>query len=261
MIVRRLRSGRFECVTQHDHGRMTGDLAAAWGGPAADTGVDDDFVAAARLHDAGWAVLDRRPPLDPATGLPHDFLSLPLADRLDLYDAAVDRAAEFDPWIAVMTSLHYSNFAGLREAAFLDRQRAVRAQWISRLPAHLADPARQARDLRRLQLLDVLSLWMLMTGPALADQDRPSWLEPARWPRLRDAARLWDAEWLDETTAVLRPWPFRRRSLVLDVPVRRPEGGPWPNEAAWTAAWLAADEPERLRFELRATRGREPEAT
>lgn len=259
MILRRLHDGILEGVEQHEHGRMTGVLAARWVGLDRASPADDEFISVARLHDAGWSRIDRQPPFDATTGLPCDFLNLPRPARLDLYAAAAAEAAAFDPWLAVMTSLHYSNLPGVaNETAYLAAEAARRNRLMPLLPPHLADAARQSADLQRLQLLDLLSLWVLLTGPDHAEPP-PAWLSAAHWP-LADPARPWRARWLDATTATLYPWPFRGGDLKLAVATRRWSEAPWADEAAWRQADARAQS-GILQFVLRAERRAASSAT
>jgi hypothetical protein len=252
MILRKRTDGVVEGITQHDHGRMTGVLARAWVGPNRSDAADGDFVTLARLHDAGWTKLDRHPPFDPIAGLPYDFLTLPKRERLDLYAHAAGEAAAFDPWLAVMTSLHYTSLAGLQEdTAFLAAEAARRQRLAPLLPPRLADPLRQAADLRRLQLLDRLSLWLLLSGPDLAAAP-PTWLSPEKWP-VADGGKPWRAAWRDARSATLYPWPFRGGDLRLELDVRRWTGAPWPSVDAWREADARA-QPDRMEFVLRAER-------
>lgn len=107
MILTRYQ-GKLLVVRQPDHGDQTGLFAAAWGNedvpppterPAATT-------LAARHHDDGWAVWERRPTIDAASGQPPQFHSVGPVEHIPFYRAGVLRAAQADPWVGLLVSMH-----------------------------------------------------------------------------------------------------------------------------------------------------------
>jgi len=98
---------RLLVVTQHDHARLAGEVLSLW---RAD-GVPehprrDELLFAVREHDNGWREADSAPRVDPETGRPHDFISLPTAARIELWLRGAGRYAGRRPWAALLVTRH-----------------------------------------------------------------------------------------------------------------------------------------------------------
>lgn len=78
------RSDTIACITQAEHARVAGELARAWGQEHR-VGDWDSMVAATTRHDDGWIDWDAAPSLKP-DGSPHDFISCPIDQRIDIYE-------------------------------------------------------------------------------------------------------------------------------------------------------------------------------
>jgi hypothetical protein len=72
-------------ITQPAHGWVAGQLARAWawgdpedGGSPGPVPPPEAVCLATEQHDAGWAAWEAAPTLDPRTGRPHTFLTVPL---------------------------------------------------------------------------------------------------------------------------------------------------------------------------------------
>lgn len=132
MILTRM-DGALLVVRQPDHGTQAGLFARAWGNEVVPPPEHHRFAIelAARHHDDGWAVWERRPSIDPVTGQPWQFLSLGPREHLPLYRAGIGRAADHDPWVGLLVSMHG---AGL----YNDRYRTFRLADQSFTPAEQA---------------------------------------------------------------------------------------------------------------------------
>jgi hypothetical protein len=105
----------FFLVTQPDHARFSGELLALWradGLPAHPR--RDDLLFAAREHDNGWREADAAPRWDAARGRPHDFTSLPAADRVEISERGVARYAGSRPYAALLVVRHALQLFGER---------------------------------------------------------------------------------------------------------------------------------------------------
>lgn len=201
----------YRCITQHDHGRISGFFAQAWRDPLTDHTADEDLIAATYLHDILWVPLDLLPRI--LDDRPADFIAFPEADKLRGYTHGIDAVASLDPYIGLLHARHFSGFVS-REAhpayrADMDaRISALRAK----LPAEVL--ARNDDDLALLRLFDVFSLLVCMTGPHI-ERTPPPWLNPS--PLL--VQRSLDAFWPDQHTFVVAPYCFDRE-LTLSIPYR-----------------------------------------
>ena len=124
MILSRYQ-GKLLVVRQPDHGRQTGLIAAAWGNEDVPPPVEHREAArlAAAHHDDGWAIWERHPDLEPATGQPIQFYDVKPPAHIPAYRAGIERAAQLDPWTGLLVSMHG---AGL----YNDRYRSYRLEEI-----------------------------------------------------------------------------------------------------------------------------------
>jgi len=129
MIVRHL-DERILLITQPDHahlaGRIMAECAALRAHPRRET-----ILLAVREHDAGWAVEDANPHVDPALGTVLDFVHAGDEVRQGVWPRAVSMLAERDAWAAALVAQHaITVYARLRERgewrAFFAEMRALR---------------------------------------------------------------------------------------------------------------------------------------
>jgi hypothetical protein len=160
LIVHRS-GGQLRLVTQPDHAAFAADLLALMRLPGlTDHPRRDDLLRAVRRHDNGWRELDAAPPVDPRSGHPWDFRSLPAAHRLEVWERGTARYVESDPYVALLAHQH---------AIVLHTDRETEPGWAELLP-RLAErrdelrehcglsPAELAGDYAVLDLADTLSL-------------------------------------------------------------------------------------------------------
>jgi hypothetical protein len=134
-------------VRQTDHADQTGLFAHAWGNELV-APIDrhhDSAGLAARHHDDGWALWERRPTIDPNTEQPYQFLALPPVEHLLLYRAGIARAAQHDLMAGILVSMHgaglyndrYGTFR-LTEQHFTPDERALVDEFLADMQ-HLQD--------------------------------------------------------------------------------------------------------------------------
>lgn len=93
-------------VTQGDHAALAGAFLEHW---QAD-GLPDHpqrarIIEATRVHDVGWEPEDECPRLDPTSGLPYDFITLPEDIRQAVWPRAV-AALRDTPYEAALVAQH-----------------------------------------------------------------------------------------------------------------------------------------------------------
>jgi hypothetical protein len=128
MILTRVPAGLL-VVRQTDHGSQTGLFATSWGNETvAPPGGPDDAILAARHHDDGWAVWERRPSIDHGIGQPVQFLALTPVEHVPLYRAGIDRAAQHGPWVGLLVSMHGAGLYNDRYGTFRLSERQFNAE-------------------------------------------------------------------------------------------------------------------------------------
>ncbi len=153
--------GRLLLITQPDHARFAAQLLALWRRPeVAEHPRRTELIEAVREHDNGWREADAAPRVDPATGRPFDFRSLPEAPRRELWLRGIERFAVERPYVALLAAQHARELHRQRAALpgwrqFLARVGERRDELLSE--AGLERSALEA-DYRWLELADTLSL-------------------------------------------------------------------------------------------------------
>ena len=113
-------------VTQPDHAHFSGELLSLWrAGGLPDHPRRDDLLFAAREHDNGWREADAAPRWDAGSGRPHDFMTLPRQERIELWERGTCRFATERPYAALLITRHALNLFNSRRgeedwAPFLD---------------------------------------------------------------------------------------------------------------------------------------------
>ena len=234
MLLRRDGDGVI-AIGQPAHAWLSGQLARAWGNerfPAPEPW--EEVCLAAEQHDAGMAEWERRPSLNPDTGLPRSFMELTLDEHLEIWWRAAPLVIPQSRYAALLVSMHGTALYERRnldrlEPADRDRVRAFlrgQGELQERLLAGLrSDPATAAaaaddvvrRNQRLVWTWDSLSLGLLLDWA-------PFELEGV------DIA-------VDRGT--LDPWPFTAPRLNLRCEGRRLTG-PYEDEQSMREALAAA---------------------
>jgi hypothetical protein len=96
---------RLRLITQPDHARFSAELLSLWR-PLADHPRRQELLFAVREHDNGWRETDAAPHWDREHGRPHDFLSLPRPERIEIWQRGTARFAGERPWAALLIVKH-----------------------------------------------------------------------------------------------------------------------------------------------------------
>ena len=233
-------------IGQPAHAWLSGRLADLWRWPFEPAA---EVRLAALQHDIGMAAWDAAPQLDPRTGLPYSFTSMPRAMHVGLWSRAARLLVAQSGYAALLVSLHGT---GLYERYVSEQERAAdpvrgyledEASFQRALTTWLgADPAEVERNAALLRCWDWLSLFMC-TG---ADEEGSFGGVPGGHDTI-DMVVRWAG--YDRSEAALDPWPFSGEALDLPVEARLLEGT-FSDQAALDAA-LAAAPRAQLRLVLR----------
>lgn len=248
MLIRH-QADHLRLITQEHHALISGLLAQQWRGLAGTPRRVAPLTSLAiGLHDNAWRIADTVPRLDREVGRPHDFLSFPLDDKIGFYREGIMALEAVHPYVALLVSRHYTAFPGTRDAAGLQRSEADRQTRLTEeLPEVLAAPERQDLDLRYMQLFDVLSIYLSLTGPDVDPAGVPPWLaDPSvfAWdPAVEDAG--FDLGWDGPARLLANPFPFHA-SFALELYWREIPRGPYPDQADLDGAWIEARRGRRI---------------
>jgi len=148
-------------ITQPDHAHFSGELLSLWrteGLPSHPR--RDDLLFAAREHDNGWREADAAPRWDAERGRPHDFLTLPRENRIEIWERGTCRFAGERPYAALLITRHALNLFQNRRT---DEEWASFAAFLADLERNLLEETAVPReeleaDYRLIDLTDQISL-------------------------------------------------------------------------------------------------------
>jgi hypothetical protein len=108
-------------IPQPSHSWLSGQLVRAWGNERfARPAPFEEVCLGAALHDIGWLGWEAEPTLNPATGLPHNFLDMKPDVHTRLWTNGVRQALAFGRYPALLVSLHaktiYTTFFDFQKA-------------------------------------------------------------------------------------------------------------------------------------------------
>jgi hypothetical protein len=233
-------------IGQPAHAWLSGRLADRWRWPFEPAA---EVRLAALQHDIGMAAWDAAPDLDPGTGLPYSFTSMPRAMHAGLWSRAARLLVAQSGYAALLVSLHgtglYERYVPERERAadpvrsYLESERTFQRSLVEWLGA---DPAQVERNAALLRCWDWLSLF-LCTGADAGGSfpGVPGGHDPV------DMSVCWAGG--GRIDAALEPWPFSGEALDLQVEARLLEGT-FPDQASLDQA-LATAPRELLSLRLR----------
>jgi len=251
MILRR-RKGRVEAISQHAHSWLSGQLGRewAWEHPLGQMGspLVEEFLQGASEHDIGYLEWEAAPELDPATGLPFNFLDMPPGEHIDIWEKGIRHLAGTSFLGSLMISrhacrifrMHHDQSKHTPEAEeqirqFLLRQDELQRQITARLvqaPEYsaLADQGTQKRMSYLLRALDLLSLFVC--------QDLPGTEQIGEVPCAGGKKTLVFSR-ADEDVYSLAPWPFHKPRLECQLSVRSLPRDRYTNQDDFLEDWQA----------------------
>ncbi|MGI9456913.1 MAG: DUF3891 family protein [Aeoliella sp.] len=216
-------------ISQVEHARISGELAAAWRAAPSPPAVRNELLAASTHHDDGWAAAEAHPPLDPAQGRPYSFLDLPRDDSLVLWRDSILIARRIGPLAGWSVAGHFVRLLVDSEHAKRETSRAWltevsrwRQSWLNEWTAidRSINTVRLAGEcLESVRLFDWLSLWLCCQCPARPDDDAiaPAMSvdglgsAPVRFESESDQAKG------EPRTVLVSPWPFVGPKVDVDA--------------------------------------------
>jgi hypothetical protein len=200
----------FILIAQHDHARISGDLVSAWQSQLFHSEERKDELAyAAYEHDSSWIDLDRIPLWNDAANMPFSFRDFPGNIRFFFYSKGLDHVQKTSDYAALLGSILYTTlaerFRNDDTITFVEREFARQSAIIERLQL---DVKLLQLHAKALLLCDELSLFVCMEHPGTPRQQY-EWFSngfPYWFDRTGQTSLI--AEWKDETTIQLNPFPF-----------------------------------------------------
>jgi len=151
----------FLLITQPDHAHLAGEILSLWrAGGLPDNPRRDDLLFAAREHDNGWREADAAPRWDAERGRPHDFITLPARERIEVWERGACRFAAERPYASLLIARHALNlFGGRRGEEGWDRLLDFLEDFARDLLEQTGvEPETLEKDYRWIDLADQISL-------------------------------------------------------------------------------------------------------
>lgn len=228
MLIREDEQGLL-AIGQPSHAWLSGQLARAWGDQRfGDVHPRAEVCLAAGQHDVGWGEEDLEPVFDPESGRPVDFMSMPLAEHLEIFTRGPRRLLSQSSYAALLVSMHGRRLYERRDLArmsppdaeavrsFLEGERTFQTDLLERLRTDPCTAAAATEEVvQRNSMLvwtwDYLSLALCLGwSPATA----------RRCPTVEGEIDV-ELELLERSLWRVTPWPFTRERVTVRCEGRR----------------------------------------
>lgn len=252
-------------ISQPAHAQVSRQLAEAWGNTLfGELAPRAELVEAAGQHDLAWLSWESAPRLDPRTGRPYTFRSMPTMQHLGVWREAGKLALAYGRYTALLVSMHgsglYERFHNYEldspgEAAaaraYVEAAHRFESELLTSLQddphyANLATSAAVDRNRRLVALWDGLSL--AICGGFSGERR----FEGVPTARGETSLTLAESD-VNAVELIVHPWPFAVDQVSLFCEGRR-IAGVYTEEQAMREA-LAQAEWVALRFVVRPAPG------
>jgi Protein of unknown function (DUF3891) len=145
IIQRSFESHQVIAITQTAHAWVSGQLARQWGNERfSSLAPIESLCYAAEQHDRGFLDWERQPTLNPKSGLPQTFESIPLSLHVELRKRSILELKDVSLYAALVTSLYFARTMGKQDpvenhedrqriAEFLHEQKALQRNLLASL--------------------------------------------------------------------------------------------------------------------------------
>jgi hypothetical protein len=244
-------------ISQPSHAWLSGQIIRAWGNAEFGTVTpSEDVCLGAEQHDIGWLTWEHAPTLNPATGRPHAFRELSIAEHTAIWRHGTDLAQPFGRYPALLVSLHgtglYANFEGTPADTaivrdFLNGQQQIQQRLIDSLNAdermaEFATPAMIERNRGLVRTADRMSI-AICSGlrDVAVRSDNPDEGIVRQVPTAAAATEIrLSARDNDLATIAVSPWPFAAASVRLTCEGTLLPSGPFEDAPALRLALRSA---------------------
>jgi hypothetical protein len=174
------RENEFLMVKQHDHARVSGEIAQHWKDEFfIGTEKKPQVILAIYQHDRGWIDLDASPLWNIHDNRPYTFEDYPIEPKVASYRKAIDEVERMDKYAGLLCSLHFASFL---EGAGDQPSRTFWSHEKQRQLSLFRNLAIKGHDyqyhLEILKLCDNLSLYLCLNEPgAVKGEEHPFFRE------------------------------------------------------------------------------------
>lgn len=249
MIVRTLPNGQWFCANQTSHALMAAQFCRHWGNREFATPSPYDLVMnAIAQHDNGWYEWEAAPEID-ANGAPVAFIpGIGYAEKLDIWQRGIRRAAAQHPYMGLMASRHATLLYVGDLLRMEDEERRVtqvflaeQEAWTQEMRQWLAGDAELHHAASEVVLMAHTRL--LQFGDSSSLQVVMPWSHERLFPHCPvDFMGTYTSitlRWADQAIT-FDPWPFGVDHFSVTIHGRLLDPSPFSTHAAYRAALAAA---------------------
>lgn len=221
----------FVMVKQHEHGRIAGEIAAAFRLEQVPAGHRrEEVLWAVANHDRGWIDLDETPFWNDAEGAPYSFIDFPVVPKLTFYRRGLNEIEEVTAYGALLCSKHFERLIVVSGedtpelTAYLEDEEQRRSRIQRELEQRRPIGEEELYyDARLLQFCDDLSLYLVLNEPGSPEAAEHPWFKDGFSGSEEfgfTMGRAITAKWRNERELELDPFPFAE-SVQVSVTQRR----------------------------------------
>jgi hypothetical protein len=131
IIQNRFETHQVLAIGQTAHAWISGQLARQWGNDSFPSfSPAEPLCYAAEQHDRGFLDWERRPTLNPKSGLPHTFENIPLSLHVELRKKSILELKAVSRYASLVTSLYFAKAAAQQGPAVSHQDRRIIAEFI-----------------------------------------------------------------------------------------------------------------------------------
>lgn len=215
MVIRE-QAEHFIMIEQHEHARLSGEIAKHLKTEYfIQEKVRQDVIYAITQHDRGWIRLDADPIWNEVTKAPYYFVDYPYAVKLKMYQVGIQEVESENPYAGYLVSYHFSSFPDIKNGtdpfsnSFNQEEKERQNQLRKQLGSIQETEMEQHYHL--LQLCDDLSLYVCMNEPGVSKDKEHPWFQKGIGSTevlFQEGKESIQAFWRDEQTVEVQPSPF-----------------------------------------------------
>ncbi|MFC0015529.1 MULTISPECIES: DUF3891 family protein [Allobacillus] len=214
----------FRMFTQHDHAKVSGEIAKHWPSELfLSEQLREEVELAITQHDRAWIPLDDQPTWNEEKHEPHSFMNYPLEPKLEHYQKGVDEVRSESKYAGLLCSHHYLSFFDH------SAENPIIQQYISRemkknnqIKKELGEQFNERAfdfHFHLLQFCDDLSLYFCLNEPGIDKENETKMFKHGFRQQFQGMKEKMVAYWEEPNRILLNNGPFKE-TFSLEVPYK-----------------------------------------
>ena len=208
----------FMMITQHDHAKISGDIAQNWKEEYF-KGLErkEDVVLGIYEHDRGWIEPDLSPLWNQNEQKPYSFMDYPLEAKVAFYKKGIDEVEKMSNYASLLCSAHYASFLQYEEdpngIKFVEEETTRRLHLLKQcgILGKIAEERLFHHHLSILKWCDNLSLFICLNEPGTKkENEHPYYRNGITTPFSFANHKPIHVQWVDQETVSLSVSPLEK---------------------------------------------------